>query len=236
MGLILKIAAGIIIGLLVVQIFLFNRIDTDYIETRDTMLHLQDLKNKHIILTNAIHSYYKRNRKLPTFISDLSCRDIMGSYEEIPCATLVDNGVFYVNQGKDWASAEPYVVDNKVFNKCRTTQSFGDLDESFRGCLVMDVASIPERTTPVFDCKTTSDTAEKLICSSDRLIATDAKLTAAYNKILTRSADDKKQEVLDDQVSFNKQRSKKCQTEECIKTMTEAKITRLELLGIRSPK
>lgn len=236
MGLILKIAAGIIIGLLVVQIFIFKKTDTDYTEAKNTLYIAQDLKNKHIMLTNAMHSYYKENKKLPTFISELECIDLFRTRQKTPCASVVKDGVFYVNLGNDWASAEPYIQDKKLFNKCRTTRSFAAIDPSFRGCLPLDIASIPDRMTPEIDCGTTSDKAELIICSSDKLTDTDVKLSSVYKKLLANSSEAKKQEIKDDQMHFNQQRSAKCQTSECIKTMTETKITRLELMGVRSPK
>ena len=76
MGLILKIAAGIVIGLLFLQIIMIQFTEDEYEEMSKEIIDAQELRNKHIILTNAIHSYYRKKKELPKFISDLECFDI----------------------------------------------------------------------------------------------------------------------------------------------------------------
>ena len=236
MGLILKIAGGVIIGLLVFQIIIFQQHDDDYLAQSENMHDAQDLKNKHIMLTNAIHSYYRKNKALPIYISDLKCIDIFNTRQRIPCASVVRNGVFYVNHKEDWASAEPYVLDRKVYNKCATTRSFAKIDKGFRGCEILDINSIPAKIAPPFNCSTTSDEVEKIICLSDRMISTDARLASFYTNLLSISPAEKHQQIKDDQANFYRLRSQKCSTSECINTMTTGKLKRLELLGVRKIK
>ena len=236
MALILKIAGGVIIGLLLFQIIMYKQVDNDYMERNNDMQQAQDLKNKHIMLTNSIHSYYRKNKKLPEFISDLKCIDIFNTRQRTPCATVVSNGIFYVKHNDDWASAEPYVLDKKVFNKCRTTKSFSKVDKGFLGCKNLDVSSIPQKKSPAFDCKTASTDVEKIICASDRMIDTEDQLATFYTNLLSRSPKDKHQKIKNDQANFYKLRNRKCLTSDCINTMTKGKLKRLELLGVRNPE
>lgn len=233
MNLILKIAAGVVIGLLLFQVIVFQGTEDNYEEMSKEVLYAQELRNKYIILTNSIHSYYRKNKKLPEFISDLKCRDILNNTrKKIDCASVLSNGVFYVNYKNDWASAEPYILDRKVFNKCKTSMKLDPGDGSYSDCLSLDVNAVPKKKTPAFDCSKTNNEVEKIICASDRLIESNVNLSTIYENLLSRSPDDQKQRIKDDQIEFNEILRNKCSTSECVKTMTTNKITRLELLGI----
>ena len=230
MGLILKIAAGVVIGLL-----LFQGNDVNYEKISDDVRDGQALKNKLVILTNAIHSYYRMNNEVPHYVSDLHCINVFGDRHRIDCAVLSSDGVFFVNHKDEWASAEPYVLDRKIYNKCKTSQSFDYRDERYSGCLDLDVSSIPAKISPSFDCKKTANQVEELICLSDRLIETDNKLSQIYKNLLVKNSGDKKQRLIEDQNTFMEQRKRECDTSECIAMLTERKITRLELMGVWEP-
>ena len=112
---IIKISAGVVIGLLVYQIIMLQKTEIDYKKVQKDMTAEQDLRNKYIRLTNSLHSYYRKNNDLPEYVADLSCIDVFNDRREIPCGTIQKDGVFYVNNNDDWASAEPYVFDKKLY-------------------------------------------------------------------------------------------------------------------------
>lgn len=232
MGLILKIAAGIIIGFLVLQIMFYQKVDSDYEEMSVDIQLTQDLRNKYIGLTNSLHSYFRRNESLPNFISDLSCTDMFNHRQKIACAEVFDGGVFYVNNESDWASAKPYVLDGKLFIECATSRSMSIGEDSYRDCLDLDVANIPRLQSPSFSCDSATSNVEKIICSSDRLVQLDANLAAAYKDLISRSPEDKTNLIKDDRIKFIAQRNKECDTIKCIKEMTKKKISRLKFLGV----
>lgn len=237
MSLILKIATGIVIGLFSYHVIMLQITDIEYEEINQDVIDTQKLRNKFIILTNAIHSYYRNKKELPRFISDLKCFDMLDNgRQNIACASVVSNGIFYVNHKNDWASAEPYILDRKVFNKCKTSKKFaiefGDGGGMYNDCLSLNVNSIPKQQTPAFDCDKTSNEVEKIICSSDRLIESSVNLSLVYKNMLSISTNNEQQHIKDNQIKFNKQLRNKCKTTKCIETTIERKISRLELLGI----
>ena len=233
MGQILKIAAGIIIASLILQIMFYQQVDEKHEEVGANILRVQDLRNKFIVLTNSLYGYYRKNKELPKYISDLSCVDVFNNRQKMDCAAVQSNGVFYVNNKNDWASAEPYVLDGKLYNKCQTSISISIMDDDgYRDCLKLDVASVPAKASPSFDCGTASNDVERLICKSDSLIEIDANLASLYEGLLIKSSGDKKQEIVKNRSDFIELRRKKCNSSKCIESMTTRKISRLNYLGI----
>lgn len=231
MGLILKTAAGVIIGLLMVQIIMNQRVDVNNETVLREVKHTQVLRDKYLNLTGSIETYYRKRLKLPEFISDLECVERFSYRQKIDCALIYSDGIFYVNFGENWASAEPYILNGKVFHKCKTSISF-DIDDRYYNCLKLDVNVIPNNTQPPFDCKTNIGEVEKIICLSDRLIASENNLSSIYKELLSKSPDNKQQLIKNDQSNFIERRRKKCRTSKCINTMTRTKITKLDLMGV----
>lgn len=244
MGMVLKIAAGVLIGLLAYQVIIYLNIDyqqskyQEQIASQQAAYELerkkrneaQALRNKYQRLTNSIASYYRNNRVLPEFISDLQCSSQYGSQTTGDCAVVYDDGVFYVNHEKLWVSAEPYVFDKKLYNKCKASipLSIGNNKE----CSYLNISSIPEKKYPPFDCAVTSGDVEKIICASDKLIAHEVKLSLTYKTLLEQNSADKKQKIIDDKKRFMDLRRSTCLTSGCIEEMTLKKILRLEFLGV----
>lgn len=232
MGMIFKISAGVIIGLLIFQILMFQKTDIEYEEVKVNVMAEQELRNKYIQLTNSLHSYYRKNKKLPVYVSDLSCIDVFNNWKESACESIQKDGVFYVRNNNDWASAEPYVFDKKLYIKCGTSIKFLDVAGDYKDCADIDIASVPKRKAPAFDCSAGLDAVQKLICSSDRLTAIDNKLAKTYQELLSRSNEDQKKKIKHDKNEFIDRRLRECDTSKCVEKMTKKKITRLELLGV----
>jgi uncharacterized protein YecT (DUF1311 family) len=192
----------------------------------------QALRNKYIRLTNSLHSYYRNNKDVPKYVADLSCIDVFNQRKEISCGSIQKNGVFYVNNNDDWASAEPYIFDNKLYIKCRSSINFMAGAGDYMNCEHLDTASVPEKELPIFDCSAELNTVQKLICSSDRLISVDNKLSKTYEDLLSKSRESHKREIRDDKIKFINYRLNKCDTSDCVEKFTNEKITRLELLGV----
>ncbi|MDH3343190.1 MAG: lysozyme inhibitor LprI family protein [Gammaproteobacteria bacterium] len=232
MGLILKIAAGIIIGSLVLQLMFYKSVDDTHEEMSENIYRQQELRNKFIVLTNSLYGYYRKNKKLPEFISDLSCVDVFNNRQKIACASRMSNGVFYVNNNNDWASAEPYILDAQLYNKCASSIDISIAGDRYRDCAKLDVSAVPDNMTPFFDCNTATDNVDRMICASDRLIEADVNLSLAYKKLLAGSADSEKQEIRENQRDFSELRRNKCDTSKCVEEMTLKKLSRLNYLGI----
>jgi len=246
MGMVLKIAAGVLIGLLAYQVIIYLNIDyqqskyQEQIDSQQAAYEIerkkrgdaQALRNKYLRLTKSITSYYRKNKVLPKYISDLQCVDRYRDRVEEDCAVVFDDGVFYVNHENEWISAEPYVFDKKVYNKCKVTISLSTGNNNYQECANLDINSIPEKKSPPFDCSATSGDVEKIICASDKLIAHEVELSLAYKTLLEQNNADKKQQITDDQNRFMNLRRRTCLTSDCIEEMTLKKILRLEFLGV----
>lgn len=246
MGTVLKIAAGVLIGLLAYQVIIYLNIDyqqnkfQEKIASQQAAYEIESkkrddaraLRNKHQRLTKSIASYYRKNKVLPKYISDLQCVDQYRSRSEDDCAVVSADGVFYVNHKDEWVSAEPYVIDKKVYNKCRASISLSNGNSNYQDCAALDINSIPDKKSPPFDCSATSSDVETIICASDKLTAHEIKLSLAYKTLLEQNSADKKQQIIDDKNRFMNLRRKACFTSACIEEMTLKKILRLEFLGV----
>lgn len=246
MGTVLKIAAGVLIGLLAYQVIIYLNIDYQqskfqeqiasqqaaYEMERKKRGYEQALRSKHLRLTKSIASYYRKNSVLPKYISDLQCVDRYRDRAKEDCAVVLEDGVFYVNHEKEWVSAEPYVIDKKIYNKCKATISLSTGNNNYQDCTKLDINAIPEKKSPPFDCSVKSGDVEKIICASDKLIAHEIELSLAYTTLLEQNSADKKQQIVEDKNRFIDLRRRTCLTSGCIEEMTLKKILRLEFLGV----
>mgnify|MGYP006921597767 CR=1 FL=1 len=246
MGTVLKIAAGVLLGLLAYQAIIYLNIDYQQDKIQQQIAsqraafevermkrdEVRVLRNKRSRLVRSIKTYYRKNKTLPEYVSELSCVDRYKNKIEDGCAVVYDAGVFYVNHGDEWLSVEPYVIDNKVYDKCKATISLSVENDSDQECAELDISSVPARKSPPFDCGAVSSEVEKIICASDKLIAHENKLSLAYKTLLEQNTPDKKQKIIDDQHRFMELRRSTCSTSGCIEEMTSKKILRLELLGV----
>ena len=231
---IFKIAAGVLIGLLLYQILMYHNMESNYVKMQSNMMEMQDLQNKYIRLTSAINRYYRENQEIPQYVSDLSCRDVYNDWKQSSCEFTQREGVFYALSGDEWISAEPYVFDNRVHVKCRTSAKLkaSSLGENFSDCELQENASIPDRIRPTFSCEGELDDVQKLICSSDKLTALDNQLAVSYRELLANSSEDKKQAVEADRTGFLASRLRQCSTSICVEKFTENKLKRLKFLGV----
>lgn len=235
MGMIFKISAGVLIGLLIYQIIITPGTDSVQAHHEEQIRKVQDVQNLKMsltILTNSLHSFYRKNKTIPKFISDIDCINPRHNRQKIDCATVQENGVFYVRYNDNWASAKPYIFDGKLYNDCKTSIPLSYGDDRYRDCSILDSSSIPEKKRPPFDCKKTNYDVEKIICTSDKLIVNDIKLSRIYKILLKKNTGDKKKLIIDDRDNFTNQRRKVCSTSDCIEKMTLKKILRLESLGV----
>ena len=150
MKLILKISAGVIIGLLAFQIAMMKMYPPDYYEELNAELNeVTELKNRVILLQIAVHRFYTNTHELPQSLAEVSCSKIVGERFDgrdrrqitVPCAETVDKGRFFVSYNNRWAVLEPYVVNKKVRYKCSTTVKFV-LDDRFTHCEIVDVNDV----------------------------------------------------------------------------------------------
>ena len=245
MKMIFKIAAGVLIGLLAYQIILYQNIDYQNTKYQKAVAHQQAeyeklktqvndahiLKIKFKLLNNAITSYYRKNKTLPKFISDLKCLNIHGGQENEHCAERYDDGVFYVNHGKEWASAEPYIFDEKIYSKCKSSITLSKGNGIYQNCEKLDTSSIARKTFPPFKCDDETSGVEKIICQSDKLTANEIKLSLIYTTLLEQDSKNSKK-IIENKTEFINLRRKRCSTSKCIESMTLKKILRLEFLGV----
>jgi len=135
MGLILKIAAGIIIGLLFVQILILKYVSYEGERLTEKLVLTSQLRMKSTILMNSVHLFYKKNNRLPKDISDLNCGDTL-------CATAEINSVFYVKHDMEWMVIEPYIASRKVRFHCKSTLvDYSDV--RFQHCIKINKPEIP---------------------------------------------------------------------------------------------
>lgn len=246
MGMVLKIAAGVLIGLLTYQMIIYQNVEHQTIEYKKQIAYqqaeyenqrtkirtAQTLRNNFTLLTNSIASYYRKNKTLPKFISDLQCVNSYRNRGKKNCAEVYDDGVFYVNHENEWASAEPYVLDGKLHNKCKASISLSIGNNMYQDCANLNINSIPDKKSPPFDCSVAAGDVEKIICASDKLIVNETKLSLTYKTLLEQNTADKKQQIIDDQNNFITLRRTSCSTSDCIEEMTSKKILRLKFLGV----
>ncbi len=137
MGLILKIAAGVIIGSLFVQIISYKFIEYDHKKKWENTLLAQGLRNRSIILMNSVHSYYKKHKTLPKSLDNLDC----AQYEK--CAEEEKDSVFYMSYQDEWILIEPYLASENVKYHCRATL-IDRGDPRFHHCIKIDNSEIPQ--------------------------------------------------------------------------------------------
>lgn len=245
MKMIFKIAAGVLIGLLAYQIILYQNIDyqntkykkaaaqqqVEYEKLQNQVNDAHILKTKFRLLNNAITSYYRKNKTLPKFTSDLKCLNIHGGQESERCAERYDDGIFYVNNGDEWASVEPYVFDGNLYSKCKSSIALSNGNGIHQNCGKLDTSSIAEKAFPPFKCDNKTNDVEKIICQSDKLTANETKLSLIYATLLEQNSKDS-EKIIKNQNEFITLRRKRCSTSKCIESMTLKKILRLEFLGV----
>ena len=115
----------------------------DHLGQPHTMLE-QVLRNKIILLSNAINRYYKNNKFLPKLISDIKCRDPFNGMREIPCASAQKGDVFYINHNDDWVSIKSYLSDGEILKECKATIPINMYDRRYGTCSSLNVNSIPQ--------------------------------------------------------------------------------------------
>lgn len=136
MSLIFKIAAGIIIGSLVVQIITMKMIDHKS-EAMGEALHVaQQLRNKSIVLMNSVHRHYNLHGSLPNFLHDLDC----SPHGE--CAMAEDDSVFYITYKGEWILIQPYVMSTDIEYHCEATL-LDRYDPRFHHCIEIEESDIP---------------------------------------------------------------------------------------------
>ncbi|MCW8830126.1 MAG: hypothetical protein OQK32_01235, partial [Gammaproteobacteria bacterium] len=103
----------------------------------------QTLRNKVILLSNAISSYYKQNKLLPKSISDIKCRDPFNRMAEVACASAQKGDTFYINHENNWVAIKSYLSNGKILKKCSATIPLDMLDRRYGECTSLDEHSIP---------------------------------------------------------------------------------------------
>ena len=120
MSLIFRIAAGVIIGLLVVQLVIMQMYPaSSYEDMNKRMTDGQNYADRIMSLDSAIRRYYRKHKKLPTDVKGLECTRRMAPQGEAYCAEWALNGVFYLKYKDSWASLRPSVINGKVTQECR---------------------------------------------------------------------------------------------------------------------
>ncbi len=137
MGLIFKIAAGIIIGLMAVQIASVKWLSYENRKQGEKIYLAQELRNKSIMFMNSVHFYYKENERLPQALSDLDCIQHRG------CAVGEKDSVFYLKHENEWMLIQPYLISSDIEFLCKAT--FLDrLHPRFHHCIKIDASEIPQ--------------------------------------------------------------------------------------------
>lgn len=245
---VLKTAAGVLVGLLAYQIISYQYTDykiaeyqqqaihqqAKYEKQRETVLNSHKLKTRYRALSDSIAYYFRKNKRLPNFISDLEC--INNSFGNIQpgCAALRKEGIFYINHENEWASAKPYIFDDRLYFDCKSTIKL--IVSKSRGgtCTTLDIESVPIKKSSTLACRNIVDVVEKLLCASDKLAAIETTLLSTYQDLLEQEHTDKKQVIIDDHKEFIRLRAKACITSACVEDMTTKKISRLQFLGVWS--
>ena len=116
MKLILKIAAGVVIGLLLFQIISLKVIDIAYERDVKNLDLVTALHNCSKLLTNEIHSFYKNKKEVPNDLSYLVSFNYKG------CSVKQKEGVFFLSFKNEWMSVEPYLSSEGIAYNCKITK------------------------------------------------------------------------------------------------------------------
>ena len=118
MKLILKIAAGVIIGLLTVQMLFMKFMDYEN-RKKGKELHYVQIKkhDKSIILMKGAGTYNKDFKTLPKLLVDLDCT--AGG----ECGAGGKDSMFYISYQDEWLVVEPYLKSTNVEFNCKSTFS-----------------------------------------------------------------------------------------------------------------
>jgi hypothetical protein len=138
MGLILKIAAGVLIGMLLFQVMMLKSIDAESEHKGNIVEVSQQLRNKVIMFMNFVHSHYKTHHELPTSQEGIDCNQ----FGECAIADREFASRYYFTYRGEWISIEPYLNGSKVFFDCSATM-LDRLDERFHHCTQIEKAALP---------------------------------------------------------------------------------------------
>lgn len=135
-GLVLKIAAGVIIAILVSQIISMKQLDYTVEKKRKHTNSSIGLNTQAIYLMNSVHRFYGEHKDMPKAVSDLMCVQ----YNQ--CKAVKHGGSFYVTYGGEWMAIDPYVVVSEVEFNCEST-IIDRRDDRFDHCRKIDASAIP---------------------------------------------------------------------------------------------
>ena len=227
MGTILKTAAGVVIGILLVNIMFLKGLPSRERNMSEQMEAHNELRIRATVFRTAVHTYFNEHRILPRYWSDMTCRYGASTYPK--CATGRSGGIFYLGHENEWIALEPTRAGERVEFGCQST--IADeirFDPSFADCGDLDRAAIPPFSKPSFDCSAATRVVEKLICTSDRLIESDLQLAATYAGIRSRASESRQLEIERDQLEFLRHRDQRCTDIDCIDRLTRERVFELE--------
>ena len=231
MSLILKIAFGIIIGYLAIfafyNVFYLKPLLNNGMEnTSDDAVLAMALIDPSEYFIDNVYAYYRKHGLLPAYISDLSCK-------LKKCPEVQEAGVFYLSEGEEWMAIKPYLDVNKLKFECRLTErilaSYAPYIYELKDCTTLNVADIPDKVEPSFLCDSGNTSVEKIICGSDRLIDLDLKLSEAYENVVTRASDKRRERLETEQIEFIISREKTCYNASCIESYTRKYVLTLNM-------
>ncbi len=224
MATIFKVAAGVIIGFLVLQIYYNYAYDQKRSRVEESLIMASKFDVSSQYTKNAISSYYRKHGVIPSFISDVRCK------RGKQCAAFKHGETYYLSKADAWMSFEPFLEDDQLKFRCSISK-MGGIDwqiTKLASCRVVENFVIPNLQKPSFECSETSNHIEELICSSDRLIDSDLKMVQAYAKLKQRMSENGIEWLKVEQLEFIEKREAKCNSIKCVDKLTRERITILQ--------
>ena len=140
MSLALKIAAGIVIGLLAAYL-LIGKVSEKQYESKSTDLYAtQELHTAATLLMLSVEQYMDEYAALPGTLADVSC------YAAQNCVTGRAVNTYYISRMNEWMSIEPYLDAGELKFECFTTVKsiHVPFNRRIRDCGELDLDTVPD--------------------------------------------------------------------------------------------
>lgn len=234
MTLIFRIAAGIVIGYLLLMII--NIKTYEYTAQRQANMYensqrhsgsISDIQRLRGQTIGAINSYVTQHHKLPNYVADIYCGNQQSC--DLRFVNMVQHsGTFYTSSSGVLVGIAPTQDINGIHYDCRFNTLDGELRDSISNCS-FDAALIkPISISPSFDCNVGGYNARSIVCASDKLTDLDLRIDDVYTKLIGRGLLDDIDKVKQSQQSFIRGRNN-CFDHQCIERMSIARLQELHL-------
>lgn len=218
MGMIFKIAAGVLIAFLVFWNLILDSAQDERDEIRRVMMEANNSKSNQIDsihrtqigVRGLIESYYFYNKKLPEFYSDMRCWKC--DQKKGLDIFMRNQRVYFLNKSGGYYAikfSRPVNGDKPNFSCIYNVEKWKE-NKFLKECYYVSKQVKAPDYKLSFSCDAPRSGGEDLICQSDRLIKSEQELEKVYFSALGRATPKISELIEDQQKQFYRQRLIDC--------------------------